>query len=140
MVGPNFCREMFQDVAAREGVDQVTLRRGEAGMLRTFIDTVQVEAGRWEPPLADEDWHAICHAIYKGVDGAEWQNLRHKFVDNKKMVNGIIFYCSRSRLEACSPPKCMSSCASENWEQKAEAVMNSDNCKKKKKRQCRSVD
>ena len=30
---------------------------------------------RWGPPLVDEDWPAICQATYKGVEGAEWENL-----------------------------------------------------------------
>ena len=47
-----------------------TLREGEEGTLRSFINTATVGASRWEPPLVDEDWHAICHAIYKGVGGS----------------------------------------------------------------------
>ena len=44
-------------------------------MLRTFTDTTHVLDRRWEPPLVDEDWHAVCHAIHKGVEGAEWEKL-----------------------------------------------------------------
>ena len=24
---------------------------------------------RWRPPLVDDDWHAVCHAIHTGVEG-----------------------------------------------------------------------
>ena len=27
------------------------------------------------PPLVDADWHAFCQAIYKGVEGREWEGL-----------------------------------------------------------------
>ena len=27
------------------------------------------------PPLVDADWHAFCQAIYKGIEGSEWEEL-----------------------------------------------------------------
>ena len=36
-------------------------------MLRTFIDTTDAGDNRWGPPLVDEDWHAICQAIFQSV-------------------------------------------------------------------------
>ena len=30
------------------------------------------------PPLADEDWHATCQAIFKRVEGAERETMYHK--------------------------------------------------------------
>ena len=50
--------------------DELTLRRKEEGMLRTSIDTTNEGDNRWAPPLVDEDWYAICQAIFKGVEGA----------------------------------------------------------------------
>ena len=35
----------------------------------------------------DEDWHAVCQAIYKGVQGSEWENFNHEFVEMNKGVN-----------------------------------------------------
>ena len=32
-------------------------------------------------PFVDEDWHTICQAISKGVEGAVWENLCDKFVE-----------------------------------------------------------
>ena len=52
-----------------------------------YTATATVEAGRWGPPPVDEDWHSVCQAIYKGVEGAEWENLCHKFVEMNKAVN-----------------------------------------------------
>ena len=40
-------------------------------MLRTFIDTTEVGDGGLEPPLVDEDGHAICQTIFQGVEGSE---------------------------------------------------------------------
>ena len=36
-------------------------------MLRIVTDTTNEGDSRWGPPLVDEDWHAICQAIYKGA-------------------------------------------------------------------------
>ena len=38
-------------------MDELTLRAGEASMLRNFVDTTDVVDGRWGPLLVDEDWH-----------------------------------------------------------------------------------
>ena len=35
----------------------------------------------------DEDWHAICQANYKGVEGADWEQLCFKFVEMNKEMN-----------------------------------------------------
>ena len=35
----------------------------------------------------DEDWHAICQAIYKGVERAEREKLHCKFEDRNKAIN-----------------------------------------------------
>ena len=55
-------------------------------MLRTFIDTT-VEDSRWESPLVDEDWHATCQPIYKGVEEAEWENMYYKYVGLHQAVH-----------------------------------------------------
>ena len=60
-------------------------------MLRTFIDATNEGdsrwGGRWGPPLVDEDWHAVCQAITKDVEGTEWEKLYHKLVELKKAVD-----------------------------------------------------
>ena len=37
----------------------------------------------------DEDWDAICQELYKGVEGAEWDNLCSKFVEMDKVVEDM---------------------------------------------------
>ena len=29
----------------------------------------------WGPPLVYADWHALCQAIYAGIEGEEWEEL-----------------------------------------------------------------
>ena len=40
------------------------------------------------PPLVDKDWHAICQAIFRGVEEAAKENLYHKFVEMNKDASG----------------------------------------------------
>ena len=57
-------------------------------MVRTFINTTNVGlAGRGHRSFVDDDWHAICVVVYKGVEGAEWESLYCKFVEMNKEVN-----------------------------------------------------
>ena len=67
VVKPSFTTDFVGGVV-REVVDELTLR-AEGGMLRTFIDTSDYGDKRWGPPLVARDWHAICPAIFQGVDG-----------------------------------------------------------------------
>ena len=80
VVEPKF-GEDCTEAAVREAVEELTLRRGEEGGLRTFIDTTNVGDNRWRPPLVDADWHAACQAIYEGSEREEWpargQTLLH---------------------------------------------------------------
>ena len=69
VVRPKFNKEILPGAIIRERVGDLTLRTGRAGMLRTFINTIRVEVGRWGPPVVDEDWHAVCQAICMGVEG-----------------------------------------------------------------------
>ena len=57
-VGPDF---------NQKGVDELTLRTGEEGTLRSFTNTAKTRT--WGPPLLDEDWHAVCQAIQQGRRG-----------------------------------------------------------------------
>ena len=44
-----------------EEAGELTVRREEEGMLRTFLDTANVGDSRWEPPLVDETSHLQRH-------------------------------------------------------------------------------
>ena len=85
MMKPKFTT-YFPDAAVREGADELALRAAE-GVLRSFMDTTNVGDKRWEPALADGDWHAICLAIYKGVEGAEWETIYCKYVELSTLVH-----------------------------------------------------
>ena len=63
VVKPKFTADSPRAVT---GKARMTLRAHEEGVSRTFIDTSNVGDQRWEPPLVDEDCHAIRQAIYKG--------------------------------------------------------------------------
>ena len=70
VVKPRFATD-FPGAVVPEGVDDVRLRADEEGVLRTFINTTNVGNKRWSPPLVDEDWHALCQAMFHGVEGPE---------------------------------------------------------------------
>ena len=71
-IGDDFC-----EAVVREGADELTLRgEEEEGMLRTFVDTTNVGDSRWEPPPVDEDWHAMCQAMFAGVEGPDHLQVR----------------------------------------------------------------
>ena len=69
---------------------ELTLRAHEVGVRRTFIDTSKTDMQRWRPPLVDADWHAVCQAVYQGIEGPEWEAMYftcedlHQAVKNKK--------------------------------------------------------
>ena len=63
--------------------EELTLRKGEEGGLRTFIDTTKVADSRVKPPIVDEDWDAI----YKGVEREEWESTFYKYLEMHKAVN-----------------------------------------------------
>ena len=67
MVGPNFDRESAPDAAVREGMDELTLRRGVESTQRSFFNTTNVEACRPGPLLVDEDQHAVCQSPPTGA-------------------------------------------------------------------------
>ena len=75
------------EAATREEAGEFALRRGDEGGLRTFTDTTNVGDNRWGPPLVDEDWHGICQAILKGIEGEEWEQLYYEHVEKCKAVN-----------------------------------------------------
>ena len=76
---------------------------------RTFIDTTEVGSQRWKPPLVDQDWHAICQAIYIGVEGTEWERLYLTFVQCpllqwQQQSRNSVRYLGR-KCERCRVPR-----------------------------------
>ena len=54
------------------------------GTQRAFSNTEDTEFERWGPPLVDADWHALCQAIYTGIEGKEWEELYCHYRDMSK--------------------------------------------------------
>ena len=78
---PKFNTEEFPEAAVRERVEELALRRGAEGVLRTFIDTTNVGDDGWGRRL-------LRQAIYKAVEGEERVKLYCKYVELGK---GSIF-------------------------------------------------
>ena len=79
VVKPRFATD-FPGAVIPEGVDDVRLRADEEGVLRTFINTTNVGNKRWSAPLVDEDWHALCQAMFHGVEGPE-EAMSYRYED-----------------------------------------------------------
>ena len=69
MAKSKFNKETNEGPTVREGVRDLTLRGGEVGKLRSFINTASAGASRRGPALEHEDWHTMCQTICKGVEG-----------------------------------------------------------------------
>ena len=41
----------------------------------------------WDPPLVDDDWHAIFQAIYKDVEAQDWEVVFLKYVEMHEAIN-----------------------------------------------------
>ena len=86
VVKPKFSAD-FLEAVVREGAEEMTLKRDEEGMLRTFVNTTNVKDSEWKPTLVNEDWHAVFQAIYKGVNGLEWETMYYKYEKLHEAVN-----------------------------------------------------
>ena len=56
-VGKPQFRDAYPETVVREHADELTLRAGEVGPVRTFVDTTHIELGRWGLRPVDVDWH-----------------------------------------------------------------------------------
>ena len=56
-----------------EGDDQLTLRTREQGAQKLFIDTAKISVEKWEPSFGQENWAAICLALYQSIEAKEWR-------------------------------------------------------------------
>ena len=76
--------EAFPEATIREGEDELPLRADEVGTERDFINTGHIEFERCRPPLVDADWHASCQAVYKGIEGKDWEELQCQYREMSK--------------------------------------------------------
>ena len=67
--------KIYPEAAIRERADELTLRADEVGTQRATINIDHIEDDRWRPPLVDADWHTFCQAMFKGIEGEEWEDV-----------------------------------------------------------------
>ena len=70
----------------RQGPEELTLRAEEVGFQKACINVDHIAEDNWGPPLVDAGWHAFCQAIYKGIEGSDWEKL-HDY--NKEMSTAV---------------------------------------------------
>ena len=59
----------------RESRDELTLRAEEVDTSKALINVNHVEPERWSLPKVDADWYAFCQALYKGIEGKDWEEM-----------------------------------------------------------------
>ena len=67
--------DLYPEVPIRESLEDLTLRANEVGTWKSCINVDHIAKERWGRPLVDADWHAFCQAIYKGIQGGDWEEL-----------------------------------------------------------------
>ena len=68
-------RKGESDVAIRESPDELTLRAEEVNTSKAYTDVNHILPERWGPRLVDTDWYAFCQALYKGIEGEDWEEM-----------------------------------------------------------------
>ena len=63
------------EVIVRENADELTLRAEEVRTLKALVNVDHIEKERWSPPLVDADRYAFCQALYKGIEGEDWEEI-----------------------------------------------------------------
>ena len=81
---PKF-KEGCPEVSIREVPEELTLRTEEVGSKKACINVDRTAEDRRGPHFVDADWHAFCHAIFKGIEGSEWRELYdHNYKERSK--------------------------------------------------------
>ena len=62
----------------------MTQRAEEVGSQKSCINVDHMAEDRWGPPLVDAEWHAFCQALYKGIEGSEWEVLYEHYQEMSK--------------------------------------------------------
>ena len=77
---------LCSDVIVRESLDELTLRAEEVGTSKALINVDHIEQERWCPPLVDADWYAFCQALYKGIEGKDWEEIYESYREMSRAV------------------------------------------------------
>ena len=81
VVKPRFDLETYPSARVRQGAHELTLRADEKGKAHS---TKEINCAKWSPSRVDEEWHALCQALYRCVEVDEW----YKMYETRKELNG----------------------------------------------------
>ena len=70
----------------QENPVELTLRAEVVGTRKSYINVDHIEKERWDPPLADADWHEFCQALYKGIEEEDWGELYDAYKEMGRAV------------------------------------------------------
>ena len=59
----------------------MTLRTEDVGSKKACINVDHIAEDICGPPLVDADWRAFCQAIYKGIEGRDWEELNEHYIE-----------------------------------------------------------
>ena len=71
--------EVCPEVTVRESPDELTLRAEEVETSKALINVNHIEPERSGPPLVDADWYAFCQALYRGIEGEDWEEMYESY-------------------------------------------------------------
>ena len=74
------------DVIVRESPEELTLRAEEVNTSKALINVNHIEPERWVPSLVDADWYAFCQALYKGIEGEDWEEMYESYKEMSRAV------------------------------------------------------
>ena len=80
--------EGWSDVTIRESPDELTLRAEEVNTSKAYKDVNHIKLERWSPRLVDADWYAFCQALYKGIEGEDWEEVYDSYKAMSKAFGG----------------------------------------------------
>ena len=68
---------------------------------KALIDVKHFKPERWSPHLVDTDWCAFCQALYKGIEGKDWEDMCESYGEKKRAVE--VKKPQEPRQELCGP-------------------------------------
>ena len=78
---------------APEGSSDVVVRKSPGELTLTAE-----EVNTWGPLLVDADWYASCQALYKGIEGEDWEEL----YDSYKVMSKAVGVKKPQEVHECS--------------------------------------
>ena len=55
---------------------------------KAYKDVNHIKLERWSPHLVDADGYAFWEALYKGIEGAEWEEVYDSYKAMSKAFGG----------------------------------------------------